>query len=458
MRLKKFALRGLIFLAVAVALCMFFARTVQTITTPKVQLVTGSSGRYEEKMKFRAEVFFPEDEEIIVPEAKELGVVVKRVYVKPGHQVQAGDIIFTAEAGDSAAKMKELREQYNSKSSELLDLDVKNRKSSKESRQNDLYNAMVEAQNALTEKSMNARMAAVEAGIILVGDVAEWRKQLALVGDDVPEAVTKAVTAAETAKSACDAAKSAFDSLMEDRKMRVKDDVFEYIKNRDALLKVMDEIAQEMVELSARAKAVTEVRAPRDGYIVSLGVTEGENYDGVKAAYKMNKEGTLPILRAPVSSDDRAIADGTKAEVKNEVYGTEASSVQETVINAEGGKYLHLTMPSGYLEGNTSAIRRIMSDGGVDVTITYRARQSTTLLPPSAVRSEGQGQDYVYLVQRDWGGFMSGSSMKVVKTRVTVLERGDKVVSIAEDLSYQDVADREDRALTDGQKVMEYVN
>ena len=43
MKLKKFALRGLIALAVAVALCMFFARTVQTITTPKVKLVTGSS-------------------------------------------------------------------------------------------------------------------------------------------------------------------------------------------------------------------------------------------------------------------------------------------------------------------------------------------------------------------------------------------------------------------------------
>ena len=36
MKLKKFALKGLIILAVAVALCMFFARTVQTITTPKV--------------------------------------------------------------------------------------------------------------------------------------------------------------------------------------------------------------------------------------------------------------------------------------------------------------------------------------------------------------------------------------------------------------------------------------
>ena len=99
----------------------------------------------------------------------------------------------------------------------------------------------------------------------------------------------------------------------------------------------------------------------------------------------------------------------------------------------------------------------MVSDGGVQVNITYRARQSTTLLPPSAVRSEGANADYVYLIENSWGGFMSSSSMKVVKTSVTVLERGDKAVSIAEDLSYRQVADREDRALTDGQTVMEYV-
>jgi hypothetical protein len=39
MKLKKLAVRGLIVLAVAVALCMFFANTVVTITTPKVRLV-----------------------------------------------------------------------------------------------------------------------------------------------------------------------------------------------------------------------------------------------------------------------------------------------------------------------------------------------------------------------------------------------------------------------------------
>ena len=35
MNLKKFAVRGLIVLAVAVALCMFFSGTIKTITTAK---------------------------------------------------------------------------------------------------------------------------------------------------------------------------------------------------------------------------------------------------------------------------------------------------------------------------------------------------------------------------------------------------------------------------------------
>ena len=117
-----------------------------------------------------------------------------------------------------------------------------------------------------------------------------------------------------------------------------------------------------------------------------------------------------------------------------------------------------MTMPESYLEEGSSAIRRVVADGGVQVTINYRAKQSTTLLPASAVRNEGEGQDYVYLIERSWGGFMSQSGMKVKKTSVTVLERGDKTVSIAEDLSWQEIADREDRALEDGQAVMEYVD
>ena len=64
----------------------------------------------------------------------------------------------------------------------------------------------------------------------------------------------------------------------------------------------------------------------------------------------------------------------------------------------------------------------------------------------------------MYLILRSYGGLLTSSSMKVVKTSVRVLERGEKLVSIQDDLSYQQVADKEDRELTDNQTVMEYVN
>ena len=38
MKLKRFAMKGLIVLAVVVALCMFFARTVQTITLSLIHI------------------------------------------------------------------------------------------------------------------------------------------------------------------------------------------------------------------------------------------------------------------------------------------------------------------------------------------------------------------------------------------------------------------------------------
>ncbi|MGN1021179.1 MAG: biotin/lipoyl-binding protein [Aristaeellaceae bacterium] len=458
MKLKKFALRGLIALVVAVALCMFFARTVQTITTPKVQLVTASSGRYEEKMTFTAQVYFPETESIVVEEARDLGVVVKRVYVREGQRVKAGDVIFTAGAGDTETKLAELRKEYDAKQAELTKLDLDNRTASRESRQNDLYNAMLDAQDQMTDDMFAARMQAVTEGITLTDDVSTWNQQLTLSGIRPSAELTAAVSRAVASRSACDAAREAFYTLMEDRKMRVKDEVFAYIRDRDALIETMAELSAEMVELAARSAAVEEVRAPRDGWITAVGVQEGEAYDGIKAAYAMNGEDAAPVLRAPLESVSRAIEDGTKAEIVSDVYGTERTTVDKTTLGSDGSRYLQLAMPESYLAEDSSAIRRVVADGGVKVTISYRAKQSTTLLPASAVRSEGEGQDYVYLIERSWGGFMSQSGMKVKKTTVTVLERGDKTVSIAEDLSWQEVADREDRALEDGQTVMEYVD
>ena len=445
MKLKRFAMKGLIVLAVVVALCMFFARTVQTITTPKVQIVTGSTGRFEQELKFTAKVELPEKEDIILEDAAKSNIVIDKLYVQPGHWVTAGET------------MKKLQEDYQTKSQELLDLDITNRKLSKESKQNELYDELLDSQDKLAELTYQTRFAAMQAGINLTGDPTEWKKQLAAL-KDVPKEITETVDKTVAAKGAVEAARTAFFEVYENRKLRVSDEVFKYIKDRNAALEALDKLQEQMVALDSRNASLSKVTAPRDGYIVSVDVAEGDTYDGTKLAYAISGKDVAPVLKASLNNNARNITEGAKATITSDTYGEERTTVEKVGTETDGSKYMLITLPESMAETGSSAIRRAMMNGGVEVSITYRANKSTTLLPASAVRNEGEGSDYVYLIQRDWGGVLSSSSMKVIKTRVTVVERSDKYVSIEEDLSYQQVADKEDRALTDGQTVMEYVN
>ena len=456
MKLKRFALRGLIVLFVAVALCMYFARTVQTITTPKVQLVSTTSGRFEATMRFTAQISFPEKEEIVIEEAIKTPITVGRIYVKPGHFVHQGDTIFTAKVPSFENEMQKLRDDYDKESRELLDLDAKNRTLSKESRQNELYDEMIEAQDEATNAVYDARFLALSHDIRLTGDVSEWSKQLGIY-EEVPDEVTKAVRKAQTAQSTYEAAKAAYFELLDNRKLRVSESVFEYIKTRNGHIEAMDELTTQMIDLAILANGLERVVAPHDGYIISMDVTEGSSYDGSQKAFVISKEGTVPVLLADLDRNSvRTIADGTRADVESETYGTRRSEVLETVINADGSKQLKIAMPEDFLSQESGAIRRFMSDGGVSVSITYRARQSTTLIPASAIHNDGEG-DYIYIIRWTGGGFMNQSRMTVEKANVTVIDRNDTVVSIQEEYNYQQLADREDRGLDDKMTVMEYV-
>ena len=245
--------------------------------------------------------------------------------------------------------------------------------------------------------------------------------------------------------------------MLDNKKLKVSDDVFQYITKRNGLMEEIEDLNQKMVTLTVLETSLKAVVAPRDGYIIELKVAEGDTYDGTKVAYVMNKEDCVPVLRAPLDSNStRTIADGTRAEISSDNYGSERTSVEKTTIASDGTKYLQMPMPETYLSSDSTAIRRFMQDGGVDVKITYRAKSATTLLVPSCVRSDGES-NYVYVVEYSGGGFLSQNTMKVKKTSVTVIERSDSTVSIQEDLSYRSIADREDRALEDGATVMEYV-
>jgi multidrug efflux pump subunit AcrA (membrane-fusion protein) len=451
MKLKRIALKGLIILAVTVALCMFFAKTVLTITTPKIQIVQASRGRLEQKIILRGQVYFPETTDHILSDAVKSNIVVDKVYVRPGHHVKAGETLFTAIIPDFNDKWKEQQDKYDTKAKELMDKDVENRSASRTSGQNDMYNDVLDKQTVLAAAEHDARTLALRLGVTLGEDIAAW-PELAAGKDDL----TQAVTAVQTAKTAYDASSEAFYKSFDSKKTRVKSSTFKYINERNVLLKDLNAIADEMVALSNRKDNLTTITAPHDGYVVSMDVKNGDTYDGKKSAFTLSKEEAAPVLRADITSLNKAIADGTKVEVAGD-YGSEKTSVEKTVLEGDGKKYAYITLTENIISIK-GGITRMVTDGDTEMSVTYRAKDSATLVPSNAVRNEGEGQDYIYLIQRNWGGFLGSSSMKVVKTSVTVLERGDKVVSIQEEMDYQEIADGEDRALTDGCTVMEYID
>lgn len=305
MKLKRFALRGLIVLFVAVALCMFFARTVQTITTPKVQLVQSTSGRFEDKMTFRAQVYFAETEEFTVEEAKDMNITVDKLYVRAGNYVKKGDIIFTAKTPSYEEEIKKVREDYDAKNKELLELDVQNRKLSKESYQNTMYQQLLDAQDTLSEATYEARYAAAKESVVLTGDVSTWQSQLALSGE-VSDDLKAAVNKARTAQAAYEEARAAYFAVLDNKKLKVSDDVFQYITKRNGLMEEIEDLNQKMVTLTVLETSLKAVVAPRDGYIIELKVAEGDTYDGTKVAYVMNKEDCVPVLRARLTAIPRA--------------------------------------------------------------------------------------------------------------------------------------------------------
>ena len=97
---KSKVLKAFLILAAAIAVCMYFSRTIQTITTPKVKLVTADMGRIEQKVSVALSPYFPVKTEITLTKARDYPITVDKVYVKTGLYVEKGDTILTAVIND----------------------------------------------------------------------------------------------------------------------------------------------------------------------------------------------------------------------------------------------------------------------------------------------------------------------------------------------------------------------
>ena len=317
--------------------------------------------------------------------------------------------------------------------------------------QNDLYDDMIAKQDALSEAESKARLAAAKEGLELSYDQSTWlaKAQSAKASSEV----TSLIRAAVTAKQNFDQARQDFFDSYENKKIKVADDVFKYIKDRNALVKEMEQLSDSMVALQEAQQSMSVVTASSAGYVVGLDLKSGDVYSGDKILYTIAKEEDKPVLRADVTDLKKDVSEGAKVEVQGD-YSTYRTKVSQIVNDSDGRKYAEMEMTDDILYA-AGGMSKLMENGSIDAKIVFRSRKNATIIPASALRSEG-GTEYVFVAQYNYGGVLSSSGMTAKKTAVTVIDRSDTQVSVEEDLGWQQIIDKADRTVEDGKPVMEY--
>ena len=442
--MKKMAIKGLVTLAAVVALCMFFSGTIKTISTAKVKLVTAKQGKLEEEIKLSGNLTFPQTEDVKLALTSDQSVTIKRVRVAKGRRVAAGDVLFEAEVSGYDKEMESLRGEYDAAQKELMELERKNgdvRLKRTEEIWVEAYDALAKSKDDCMTAQTQLEVAAKLAGVTLSGG--------RLPSGETDETLTDAQKAVDAAQAAQDEAQKKFNSA---NRLGISENVINYITQSRQLNEKLSTAQEKITALDVLAQRARQVTAPHDGYIVEINVKAGDSYDGKTAALVISSESGDAVLRADTSKIEKKIDKGTQVTVKRDSDKTLTKKVTDSGVNEEGKRYIDVKLTDKDIT-NLGGGAALFS-AAVEMTASYRASSSTTLLPASAVRGSGDSR-YVYIVSEE-SNALGQRVLKVKKQDVKVLSEVGSTVSIQDDLSRQRVAYMEDRAISDGSEVMVY--
>ena len=442
--MKKWAIRGLMTLGVVVALCMFFSGTVKNLTTAKVKIAVPKGGRLEEKIELKGALTFPKTHEVKPPLESGESLVVTRVVVANGYRVSKGDPLLETEVADYEKTRAELNEEYQAAQKAYLELERKN---------SGLYlrrseENWITAYDTLAQCGQDLMQARLELRVIAEG------LGLSLVDDRMPEgaedaALLEAQRRVEEAIKAQQEAQRQFDDV---NRLGIQDKVVEYITQNRELTARMQKAQDGLLRLETLRQQTAVLTAPHDGYVVSVPVKAGDVYNGKTALLVMSAQGQEPVLRADVDDLERVIEKETKVEITREGGKAIEKRVTETGMNAMGREIIDVALT----DTDVTALGGCASllDKQVDLSITYKAAASTTLLPSAAVRGVGSSR-YVYLISEEWSK-TGRTVLRVQKLPVTVLAEFGDTASVENELGNSRVAYMEDRAISEGSEVMAY--
>ncbi len=445
MKLKKFALKGLAILTVVLALCAFFSGTIRTITTPKVQLTQPRMGKLEEKIELSGKVYFPETVAVSPELDEDITLTVKKVNTRAGYTVEKGDVLVEAEVTGYAEKLEALTKEYESAENSLSALERKNAD----------MRVRPADENYVTSQSAYKTARSEEVLAKIAVDTLLAREDLELNDDGTApkgasDELVEAISAYAAAQEKLSAAEKEWTRA---KRYSIDETVYAYLTEKTELEQKLSDAQEGIRTLSAANAMAAQLVAPHDGFTAVVNVAEGEAWDGKKPMIEISAKKSDPVLRADITDIKRSVS--KKADVSIEGrYGSVESRVSDVVTDTDGRKYAYVDINKDVLNYVGSVYSMMSSESGKQMTITYTAKDSTCLVPVSAVHGSGEDR-YVFVVQTGENAFGT-RTMTVRKTSVTVEAEVEGIASLQEDISWQTIAYMEDRAIEDGVAVMEY--
>ena len=467
---KRRTLKWLGIFAAVLLASMFFARTIQTITTPKIRIIQATRGKLEDKIPVQASLTFPQGEDVYLKDARTLNIVIMEVLAGEGFFVNEDDLLARCDIPALEQETKKIKTEYETAVRALGEHIVTQVRLTQDSPHNQVYEHYFVALQAYYDKRLEAEALAARIAYELPQNVASWGRDKAPEVTPRPQAgATPApVPLADMPPEMKDIMQDGFDAwrtsesaFAELRRIytgnsqiaRTGDATFDYIKKVDGLGRAAAVQGDALVELKLLAQGMMEVRAPHSGYLTSFALKKGDTYDGTKPLYVISREKEVPTLKADITDITKTIEKGTQVEADG---ARQKISVSQITLEAGGKKYAIVELSESLIV-ELGGVRALMSTPR-QITLLYKSPRTTTLLPASAVRTDMDGSSFVYSVEQNWGGMLGNTQYILKKQPVTVTEKSNRLVAISEDVSYLGIADGEDRAVIDGQVVMEYVD
>ncbi|MBP3719986.1 MAG: hypothetical protein J6J41_01510 [Clostridia bacterium] len=441
--MKKFALRGMVILAAAVALCIFFSGTVRTLTTPKARFAQIRTGKMEQEIDLTGKVVFPEEEELTYSIPEGMTLTVTRVHVTAGSKVKAGDPLVSTRVTDGEKTLESLKKDLATAQKELRTLETKTagiRLTRSEEKWQETWNRENEARGRAQEARISLMTALRQAGL-------EWN------GKDLPEGAGEEAQELYAAwQQAEKEASAASDALKALERYAIPDETWTAIQQKQEQTRKAADLENQILTLQVLEKTAEKITAPREGYVTEISLEKGATLDADSVILKMTAEGSQPVIRVDLSDVKQEVKKGTTLMLEGDSWDRPSVKVTETGLNAEGRPYAdaEITKDVTYALGSVSALMK----KEIKAQLVVRSQEATCLVPAAAVRGSGDSR-YVYVGETERSAF-SGSRMIVRKTDVRVLAESGSICSLAEDLTGMKVLYMEDRALTEGGAVMEY--